>query len=467
MHKQQRESKNQPIWFLSFILLLLLVPLPFGSNRPWSSDLFALLVGGCLVSLLWFQHSAPQLILTGKPPRSRILFSLIGFSLVAIWSFLQTLPWMPTAWHHPIWGMAAEQLGPIKGSIALNTSLFPEALIRLLSYAGCFLLAFFACRQSVAAARLVRWLAYAAGGYALYGLIMQSTGLNMILWYDKWAYEGFLTSTFVNKNSYAVYAGLGLLCCLGQLYMHMRKVKIRNRMLAKRSKALAFFSALTLKDMAAFIPTIFVLGALALTGSRAGVFSTLIGAGTFILAFAVHKRLKAKQWVWLAGSLGALFILFVSLGGSALISRLDETKVGDDASLRIAAYELSATAISDNPWLGYGLGNFEEAFRIYRDDSLTLWYHHAHNDYLEMMIDLGVPFAFLLFATIGALVSCCASGLRVRKKNGLYPAIALGASALIATHAFVDFSMHIPAIAATYAALLGLGVAQSWSSKKI
>lgn len=458
--------QNRPSWFSGFILLLLLIPLPFGGNRPWASDLFGVLTALTLIWMLWTKHFEPQKSLTGKPPRKRIFFAVTALSFALLWSFLQTVSWTPISWHHPLWQMTAEHLDGVQNSIALDTSLYPEALVRLLSYVSCFTLAFFACRDRQRAKSLVKWLAYGAGGYAFYGLLIHSTGLDMILWYEKWAYHGFLTSTFVNKNSYAAYAGLGLICCLAQLYMTLRRVKIKDRRLADKSKILAFFTSLSGKDFAAFLPTIFVMGALALTGSRAGVFSSLVGVGTFILAFAVYKRMRAKSWLKLGGVLAAVFMLFVALGGDALLHRMGEAKVQDDAALRLTAYELSVTAIADNPWLGYGLDNFEEAFRIYRDDRLPLWYHRAHNDYLEMMIDLGVPAALLLFSAIGMLVWCCVSGVMVRRKGGIYPSIALGATALIATHAFVDFSMHIPAISATYGALLGLGVAQSWSSRK-
>ena len=37
----------------------------------------------------------------------------------------------------------------------------------------------------------------------------------MILWFDKLDYVDSLTSSFINRNSYATYAGLGLMATLG------------------------------------------------------------------------------------------------------------------------------------------------------------------------------------------------------------------------------------------------------------
>lgn len=453
------------LWFIGLIVLLALLPLPFGSNRPWASDLMAVVTGGLLLVMLFYP--APPLIWNdGKAPTVRLRMAVAAFASVIAWSFIQIMPLTPTAWHHPVWGEAAKALGPLSGSLSLDVGSFPEALLRLLSYAGCFALAFNGAREKTGAKLLLRTLAGVGGCYALYGLIVYSSGTETILWFDKWAYFGFLTSTFVNKNSYAAYAGLGLLCSLGLCWQTLRHITIKDHVLAHRSKAAAFFAALEARHYALMILPVLILAALVLTGSRAGIASTLVGVFVFFFALAVSKRMGWRKW--LAG-LVVLFLLLlglVALGGDSLTGRMDTQHLDLATGERVAAYKLEMLAIGDNPWFGFGLGSFDSAFRLYRDSSLPVWFHHAHNDYIEMIMDLGIPMALVLFAVIGLLASCCMQGVWTRKRGVLYPALALGATALLATHAFVDFSFHIPAIAATYAALLGLGVAQSWSTRK-
>jgi len=463
--KGLREHYDNATWVSAFILLLVLIPLPFGSNRPLFSDLFAVMTGVLLLVMLWAQHKTSGPAIAGTPPVKRLYFSAMGLTLVAIWTFFQVVPWTPESWHHPIWQEAARVLGPMSGSISVDPGVFPESLIRLISYIACFLIAFTAAQDAGQAKKIVRALAYAGVAYALYGLLVESTGADSVLWYKKWAYNGFLTSTFVNKNSYAVYAGLGLLCCLVMAWQHFKNFQPHDPVLAKKSRSVALLASLGTKEYLIILMPLIVLAALSLTGSRAGVASSIIGVVAFMIAMAINRRAGARKWMGLAAVCFVVFVAFVGLGGGALLVRIDATQLDSDATTRLSAYNLERMAIGDNPWLGFGLGTFDNAFKLYRDSSLSLWFHHAHNDYLEMIMDLGVPVALLLFSSILLLVSCCLTGVWGRRKNAVYPALAVGASAIVGVHALVDFSLHIPAIAATYAALLGIGVGQSWSSR--
>jgi O-antigen ligase len=88
----------------------------------------------------------------------------------------------------------------------------------------------------------------------------------------------------------------------------------------------------------------------------------------------------------------------------------------------------------------------------------------AHNDYLENILELGVPAAAVLYGMLLLLVWRCLRGVLRRRRDAIFPCAALGASALVGSHAAVDFSMQMPAVAVTYAVMIGLGVAQSESS---
>ena len=54
---------------------------------------------------------------------------------------------------------------------------------------------------------------------------------------------------------------------------------------------------------------------------------------------------------------------------------------------------------------------------------------------------------------------------RRRRRNALYPCMGVAASVLVGLHATVDFTMQVPAVAATYALIMGAACSQSWSTR--
>jgi hypothetical protein len=79
----------------------------------------------------------------------------------------------------------------------------------------------------------------------------------------------------------------------------------------------------------------------------------------------------------------------------------------------------------------------------------------AHNSDLE----LGVPAAALL--AFAALFLRCPTSGRVRGRDAVYSCIEVGTTVLVAAHLAIDFSLQIPTMAATYALIMGVAVAQS------
>jgi O-antigen ligase len=202
--------------------------------------------------------------------------------------------------------------------------------------------------------------------------------------------------------------------------------------------------------------------ALLLTGSRGGLLSTTLGLIALLAAFAAApaERFRPVAVLISAAAIAAIAVFVYS--GDKTAERLAELDL--ENIQRLSVYELTLEAIGDKPWLGTGYGTFEDVFRIYRDERISGINDKAHNTYLENALELGLPAAGLLFLSIAALFGRCLIGVRVRQRNAIYPCIGVGATVLIAAHATVDFSLQNPAVAATYALLMGAAVAQSWRS---
>jgi O-antigen ligase len=184
-----------------------------------------------------------------------------------------------------------------------------------------------------------------------------------------------------------------------------------------------------------------------------------------LIAVAATKAVRRRQALVIAGLIAAIGGAFVIFSGEQVAERLSGTTFGSDE--RPVIYDLTLQGISQRPWLGTGYGTFEEAFRLFRDQRVNGLWDKAHNSYLENALELGLPAAVLLTASVGALFLRCLIGVVVRRRDAIYPAIGASATVLVAGHALVDFSLQIPAIAATYALIMGAAVAQSWRRSQL
>jgi hypothetical protein len=80
-------------------------------------------------------------------------------------------------------------------------------------------------------------------------------------------------------------------------------------------------------------------------------------------------------------------------------------------------------------------------------------------------LELGVPAAALLAVAEAVLFPCCLTRARVRRRDTVYACVGVAATVIVVAHSAVAFSLQIPAVAATYALIVGIAVAQSWRSR--
>jgi len=77
------------------------------------------------------------------------------------------------------------------------------------------------------------------------------------------------------------------------------------------------------------------------------------------------------------------------------------------------------------------------------------------------------PAALLLFGCIGWFGLVCLQGVRKRGRDWVFPATGLAVTVLVAVHSAFDFSLQMPGVAITYASIMGVSFAQSYSSRRV
>ncbi len=448
-----------PHGFYCLLLLVLLLPLPIGSV----SELASAFVGLCTAGLLihWCVRAATNRAPIALPPDAMVTV-IVPFALIATWGYVQTIPVSPTSWHHPLWQEAAKALGqPVTSAIALTPDDALTSLMRLLSYGAIFWLALQYGRDARVAKRALQGLVLAGLAYAAYGLFIFLGGNDLVLWYDR-PQHGVLSSTFVNRNNYATYAGLGLLAATAVLIRLFSRVRIETG--GPREQLKRLVEALTARGWIVLLAWLFIATALLLTKSRGGFVSTLLGLATLVgvAAFAPALNIRAGGRAMLPIAAAGLFLFIFS--GDQTAERLAATTLENED--RLETYATTVQAIRANPWFGYGLGSFEDIFRHYRPSTFLLPIDKAHSDVLETMLDVGIVGIIMFAALFAALFTRCLIGAYRRQRDAIYPCLGAAATVLVVTHAAVDFSLQIPAVAGTYAFLMGITCAQSWSHRR-
>lgn len=448
-----RRTRDVVFWL--YVAGLAWAPFWFGSNDPVSWSINAIIFPALVVLY------ELNLILSGRPhpvPLRRIWFSAACFALVVVWILVQAATVTPTQWHNPVWAQTATLLGSgIAGSISIDRDATVLSLVRLLTVACSLWLAMQLCRNPARATALIRSVAVVGCLYAVYGLVAFYAAPGTVLWLPKVFYTESVTSTFINRNTYATYAALSFICLLGLSFDFSAEQTFGNaRLLVANAISRAVGSA----GLAA-LGALVVAAALLRTGSRGGVGATVLAAIVFLVLYLGFRRRGSRLGTLAVASAAVVASGFVVLTyGDLLASRLSTTELGAEG--RTAAYALIWKAISDAFVQGFGYGTFADVFPLYRDPTVTPWFtwDKAHDTFLELALEIGVPATIVLLLSVGALVGRCL--LAVRKPDSqAAPIIAVSATAVIVGTSLIDFGVQIQAVALTWVALLGAGFAQS------
>jgi len=460
-HEHGRRLEQVLFW--AFIAGLAWAPFWFGSN-----DLIAWGINAVLFPGLAIIYEVSILIRGERHPMSikQVGIPAALFVAVMLWIGFQNATWTPSFLHHPIWGMAADALDrPVAGSISVNRDLTTLALLRLVTAASVFWMAVQLCRDASRAIRLLYCIAIIGAIYAGYGLISRALTPGYVLWVKTSAQHGYGSSTFINRDSFAAYAGIGLVVICG-LILRFYRHEFTSVGGSVRFRIATFIEVTGQKAAALFGCALVILVALLLTQSRAGTLSTALGLfvlGSLTLKSRTRGSVEQRGAIIILGAL--LLGVTVLAFGDLLVGRITQQGFYDYG--RMAVYTIATRSILDAPLLGFGYGTFADVFPMFRDQSVSTFnkWDVAHSTYLEAFQGLGLVFGLMLVACVVLLVLACVKGAMTRRENAMIPCVAASVGFLVGSHSLVDFSLQIQAIAITFMALLGAGVAQSQSSR--
>jgi O-antigen ligase len=324
-------------------------------------------------------------------------------------------------------------------------------------------LAFRLARRPQTAAKLLNAIIVIVAVYGLYALVLTFVGVSQSeIFYMVPFHSDYVTGPFMLHNSFATYSGLGALAALVKLFAMGSQSIAAGR--GARQLAVTIVQFCFGRGAPVLVAVLLTFAGVVASASRAGFAATMCGVVVLALtSLFVTRRGSARLWAGAGALVAVLPLLFlIVFNGDTLGERLSQLlDTGITGDVRLALWAAANRMIADAPWFGLGLGTFQDAYPLYATQMLQYVMDKAHCDYLELAAGLGLPAAVAWWCAMAWLFVVCIRGVRIRRRNRLYPLIAVGATTLIAVHSSVDFSLQMPAVALLYAMILGLGVAQA------
>jgi len=313
---------------------------------------------------------------------------------------------------------------------------------------------------------LVTGIAIIASAQAVVGVIGLYVPLGV---YSKFVIGPRAAGTFSSGNSMGGLLALSLppTLAMAQLAMihagkHIRQC--RSRIL--HDARLEDYCLLT--AILWMLATLVQVVALLLSGSRGAISAALV-ALLCLCAWFVRNRDRQRQrdrQPVVTAILVTLLVLAIGVGGTYAVTlqRLKELETVQQAALpRTHTWQAVIKMVAQHP-LGVGPGGFAEAFLPFQPAGYgSLRVYHAHNDYLEIMSETGIP-GLLLLLTAFALAMASAARHLLPDREG--ESVWLRRAALLSVvagliHAAVDFNLTSrPGVAALFFCLLGVALSR-------
>jgi hypothetical protein len=268
------------------------------------------------------------------------------------------------------------------------------------------------------------------GGVALLAVFV------LIQWFTGWRMPGWLGDStmgpFPNRNHTAHVLALGGVLAVGC-----------GADAARRSK---------LRAVPWLLVAAVILAALAASYSRGGVLMFFGALGLWNAAVAWSRR------SWKTMLLGAAALVLAASGilvwGGDIAGRFAGGSIlTGDFRFRIWADTLAL--VSDSPWCGVGLGNFQALFPFFRAKSITQSaVVHPESDWLLLVTEVGWLGAALALLAVGIVLAGALPLNRKSQRRLRSAAVAAAVAAVI--HGFVDVPGHRlgSVLAATYVLVL-------------
>jgi len=281
----------------------------------------------------------------------------------------------------------------------------------------------------------LRILAIFGFALALFAVVQKATWNGKLYWVRELGIRDNPFGPFVNKNHFA-----GWMCMVAPLSFG---IGFTSRSMSRKIRYIFFSIVMAI--------TIFF------SLSRGGIISFLVGA-TILVSLIVWDSPSKKRLFPIFSFVIALFVYLIYLGASPIIQRFAES--GISSHERLLVWSASLTAFSYFPVFGTGLGTFQYVFPMYKPYGIAMFYQHAHNDYIEILLEFGIIGALVVTSFL-SFIGKIILDVRWRGREKYLKAAFVASLVSIGVFSLFDFNLHVPSNAILLSFILGLTVAMN------
>mgnify|MGYP000035352137 CR=1 FL=1 len=432
--------------FPLYLLILIFAPLAFGTTELWSMVTVEMLTGLVAVGVFvyfWFLKK-----------RLYVIPGIVPLLLLLVFMVVQLVPLPPGlvkiiapsnyAAYEPLFVVAGEQWWI---PLTVNFKATMQELIRIGSYGLFYIVTVQLLQTHGILKRTVSSVVWLAAGIAFLAIVHQVTSPETLFWFRKGP-EGVSTfGPWVNQNQYAGFMELISPLAIA-LFLFYRPRVAQDE--SWRQRIVEFFSMPgtsqhLLFGLAAVVITMSVFVSLC----RGGILTIFASLMIFFLLYNLKKPKHGRLTLLI---IACCILASVSWFGWDIIAARFNSGVdqatGAISDGRLEIWQDCWQLILAFPLFGSGFGTFADIFPMFRTIPGSVYYLHAHNDYLELLTDGGVIGLVLAGWFVLAVLRHGWKKIRVRRDKF---SVLLGIGAMtgiiaILLHSITDFNMHNGAV---------------------
>jgi hypothetical protein len=375
---------------------------------------------------------------------------MLSLSLMAIAVQLMPVPVPLRDRISPAAAAVEQQLLLAQASGVRSLSLDAEATAWALATACAIAIVFWSARSTFERAggirgvcRAVAWL-----GLALAVVAFVQRAVSPTLIYGFWqpldrASQPTPWGPFVNRNDFATWLIMAVPLVVGY---SLARLETRSR----AGGVVTVDRLLDWRTIGLLASTFLMVAALLASLSRSGLMG--LAAGLAVILVLAGRRLRQRRLLYLTLAIGAGILAATAYADLPALAARMESTLPSGLGGRLTVWRETWPMVGDFPVAGVGAGAFARAMLVYQQSTRLIFFNHAHNEYLQILVEGGLLLALPLAAAACFGLAAALRAVRTDRTPMFWiRAGAVAALAAVAVQSAWDTGLLLPANAVLFA----------------